>query len=91
MGKAELVDISTVKINTELPLKERILDYVKQIKNPYCYICNGVVVKIGFTGKRTLNECLNSYLLLGAEDTTVNSDTNRLLAYGRFNLEREAS
>lgn len=85
MNKAELVDISTVKINMELPLKERILDYVKQIKNPYCYICNGVVVKIGFAGKKSLNECLSSYLSLETENMIANPETNRLLAYGTYN------
>ena len=54
----ELVNIENVHINMELPVKERVADYVRQIKNPYCYISHGVVVKIGFAGTRTLEECL---------------------------------
>ena len=33
--KEDLVDINTVKINTDLPVKERVEDYIRQIKNPY--------------------------------------------------------
>ena len=54
----ELVDIESVKINQELPVEERVKDYVRQIKNPYCYISHGTIVKIGFSGNRTLEECL---------------------------------
>ena len=54
----DLVDITDVEINKELPVKERVLDYVRQIKNPYCYISHGVIVKLSFAGKRTLEECL---------------------------------
>ena len=54
----ELVDIESVKINQELPVEERVRDYVRQIKNPYCYISHGTIVKIGFSVNRTLEECL---------------------------------
>jgi hypothetical protein len=43
-----LVDIQTVKINTELPTEERIADYIKQVKNPYCYKCGDTVIKSNF-------------------------------------------
>ena len=54
----DLVDIAHVEIDRELPVKDRVLDYVRQIKNPYCYISHGVIVKISFAGKKTLEECL---------------------------------
>lgn len=54
----ELADMENVKINPELPVQERVMDYIRQIKNPYCYRSHGVVVKISFTGKRKLEECL---------------------------------
>lgn len=31
-----LVDIREVKVNQKLPQPERVADYIKQIKNPYC-------------------------------------------------------
>ena len=54
----ELVDIKDVHINTELNHEERIADFIRQVKNPYCYLCHGVVVKISFAGKKTLEECV---------------------------------
>ena len=56
---SSLVDIEQVQIQTELPQEERIADYIRQIKNPYCYISHGVVVKISFNGKCTLEESLS--------------------------------
>lgn len=40
-----LVNIEDVVIHQELPKEERIRDFVEQIRNPYCYKCNGIVVK----------------------------------------------
>jgi hypothetical protein len=57
-----LVDIETVTIRTDLPKKERILDYIQQIKNPYCYKYKGMVIKISFAGTRKLEDCLRDCL-----------------------------
>ena len=62
IDRNELVDISTVKINTELQVKERIKDYIRQIKNPYCYLDHGMVVRISFAGKAKLEDCLKTAL-----------------------------
>lgn len=56
VDKDTLVDVEGVHIQTDLPQKERIADYLRQIKNPYCYLSHGVAVKISFTGKCTLEE-----------------------------------
>lgn len=45
----DLVDIRDVVVNKNLPKNERIMDFINQIKNPYCYKCNGIVVKICFS------------------------------------------
>lgn len=66
MDQENLVDIDTVNINQDLPVKERVQDYIRQIKNPYCYISHGVIVKIGFSGTRTLEECLGSCISMEA-------------------------
>ena len=57
---AELADIDEVKIGTDLPYDERLQDYIRQIKNPYCYRCKGMIVKISFSGKRSLEDCLKA-------------------------------
>ena len=60
VNPAELVDIEDVCIRTDLPVEERLRDYISKIKNPYCYRSQGVTVKISFAGKRKLEDCLMS-------------------------------
>ncbi len=44
-----LVDIRDTVIDKNLPKEERLLDFIRQIKNPYCFKHGKVVVKIGFS------------------------------------------
>ena len=37
VDRSTLVELDDVEIHEELPQAERIADYIKQIKNPYCY------------------------------------------------------
>ena len=60
----DLVDINDVEINRDLPIEERILDFVKQIRNPYLYRCGKAVVNVTFADtKDTLEGKLKDYLL----------------------------
>ncbi len=43
-----LRDIRDVEVNTALPKKERILAFIRQIGNPYCYRHGKYVVKVSF-------------------------------------------
>lgn len=57
-----LVDVKNVKVNTSLERAERISDFLAQIKNPYCFVCDGVIVKVRFADTEdTLEEKLNEY------------------------------
>ncbi len=60
--RATLVDIDTVEIDQSLTKKERIEDYIRQVKNPYCYIIDGVVVKLSFAGKESLEDCMKRWI-----------------------------
>ena len=64
VNRDELVDIREVKINTDLPREERMLDFVKQIKNPYCYKHGKYTVKVSFDDEvgRTLQDLLGAYI-----------------------------
>lgn len=62
VDKESLVDVKDVHIRTDLNDSERMLDYMRQIKNPYCYLDNGMVVKISFSGKKPMQECLKEYI-----------------------------
>ena len=58
-----LRDIRDVKVNTDLPKRERILDFIRQIGNPYCYRHGKYVVKISFADTDvTLEERMLAYL-----------------------------
>ncbi|MCI8388367.1 MAG: hypothetical protein HFE63_07900 [Clostridiales bacterium] len=58
-----LVDIRDVKINHELPKEERILDYIRQIKNPYCFKHGKIIVKVSFSDTEdTFEQKFESYL-----------------------------
>ena len=59
-----LVDISGVIVNTSLPREDRLLDYITQVKNPYCFKHGKTVVKVSFTDtEATLEDRLERYLL----------------------------
>lgn len=69
VDKESLVDINTVKIDPNLPLLERTIDYIKQVKNPYCYRNKDVVVKVSFLGERSINDCIKNALYGGGIST----------------------
>lgn len=58
VDKNTLVDVEDIQIRTDLPKRERIAEYIRQIKNPYCYLSHGMIIKISFAGKDTLERCL---------------------------------
>ena len=57
-----LKDIKNVVIDTSVPCKERIQNYIEQIGNPYCYLDDGIVVEIGYADTQvSLQDRLVSY------------------------------
>lgn len=61
--REDLTDISKIQINKNLPKDERFADFGGQVKNPYCYRCGKVVVKVSFADTGiTLEERLEHYL-----------------------------
>ena len=62
IDRAQLKDVSEVRIDTSLPCSERMKQYVEQIGNPYCYLDHGIVVNVEF-GDATvsLQERLKSF------------------------------
>ena len=49
LDREALADLREVRINMDLPKEERILDFVRQIKNPYCYKIGKYVVCLRFS------------------------------------------
>lgn len=62
VDKTTLIDIRDVSVNEELSKEERIIDFIKQIKNPYLCKCGNIVVQSVFTDNDvTLTERLQQY------------------------------
>lgn len=63
IDRGSLVDITEVQIDEKIPQKQRFDDFLRQIKNPYCYRCGNVVVKVSFSDtEATLEDRLEQYL-----------------------------
>jgi len=48
VDRNSLVDIKTITIDENLPKEEKIAEFIRQIKNPYCYKVGKIVVQVGF-------------------------------------------
>jgi len=60
----ELVDIRDVKIDTTLPLEERMKSYIRQIKNPRHYKCGDITVRVSFANTdATLEDRIKQLLM----------------------------
>ena len=54
-----LEDIEKIEIDGSLSARERWMDFAEKIKNPFCFICNGMVVKISYSeAKESLEDRL---------------------------------
>ena len=63
VDRESLVDIRKVQVDEKLSREQRFEDFLRQIKNPYCYRCGKVVVKISFSDTDvTLEDRLEHYL-----------------------------
>lgn len=67
VDKSTLVDVEDVQVRMDLPKEERIAEYLRQIKNPYCYLSHGMIIKISFAGKDTLERCLERCMSIEME------------------------
>ena len=59
-----LVDIQDVSVDLNLPKEERIREFIRQIKNPYCFKCGKFTVRAQFAPDGpSLEECLKQILI----------------------------
>ena len=59
----QLTDRRSIVIDQKLPRKERLRQYVRQVGNPYCYLDDGVIVKVSFSNtKETIEDRLEAYI-----------------------------
>ena len=63
VDKATLVDIKDVKIDIKKTVQEKTSEYIKQIKNPYCFLCNGYAVKLEFSeNEKSIEDCFCDFI-----------------------------
>lgn len=59
-----LVDIKDVSVDKNLTKEERIAEFVRQIKNPYCFKCGKFIVRAQFSNNGiSLEDCLKQILI----------------------------
>lgn len=49
VSRDELTNIETLKIDQTLSTEEKVTQTLKQMKNPYCFLCDDIAVKMEFT------------------------------------------
>ena len=63
-GDIPLADIRDVSVDPNLPKEERIAEFLRQIKNPYCFKCGKFTVRARFANNGiSLEDCLKQILI----------------------------
>lgn len=64
MKQTELADIQAVIVDPSLPREQRIAEFLRQIKNPYCFKCGKMTVRAQFAKNgASLEDCLKQILI----------------------------
>ena len=63
--KEDLTEAADVVIDRDAPMLKRVLSYIRQVRNPYCYLCNGVIVKVSMTGEKDIADCIREAMFGG--------------------------
>ena len=59
-----LADIRDVSVDQTLPKEERIVEFLRQIKNPYCFRCGKFTVRAKYADNGvSLEDCLKQILI----------------------------
>ena len=51
VDRSQLVDRESVRLDPDTGYEERLKSHIRQIRNPYCYLDGGIVVKLAFQPK----------------------------------------
>lgn len=47
--RCNLINVEKIMIDSSVPVVKRVLDYIEQLKNPYCFLCGDTPVKACFS------------------------------------------
>ena len=63
VDRGTLVDIKDVHINKTLPHFKKLISYITQVGNPYCYKYGDMIIKEGFSNSgKTMTDCVKQYI-----------------------------
>ena len=60
-----LTDLRNIRIHTERPLPDRVLEFAEQMKNPYLFKVGDVAVSVIYCGDKSLSDVLTGLLKAG--------------------------
>lgn len=64
VDRQALARMEEVVVDTALPAARRVLAYLEQVKNPYCFLCGNTPVKVCFAPDgKDLGETVKSYFM----------------------------
>jgi hypothetical protein len=64
VSRTDLVDIETVSVGSDFKEIGRIAEYVRQIRNPYCFIAGKHIIKARYAEHGpSIEECVRGVLL----------------------------
>jgi hypothetical protein len=64
IDRKELADITAIHIRQDLPHNEKVLAFLEEIKNPYCFLCGDVPVRVCFSDNGLeLGQTLQNYFI----------------------------
>ncbi len=64
VNRSDLIDLQTVSVSKALNHEERIAEFIKQLKNPYCFIAGNHIVKVRYSENGpSIEECVQGILL----------------------------
>ena len=63
VDRNSLVDLQDVRIDENLSQHERLAEFIRQIKNPYCYRFGNIIIKESFSSNgKSIDDCLEQYI-----------------------------
>lgn len=64
INKSSLKDITQITVDTNLPITQRLIKFLEDIENPYCFLVGSSAVKIEFaSGGQKLQTCLKNHFI----------------------------
>ena len=62
--KKDIDKIEDINVDIDLPKTQRIINFLREVKNPYVFIVDGLKVKLEFSEKgKDINQCFENLII----------------------------